>query len=99
MKRTLFAGIVLTLFLLHQDIWFWKSAGPFLFGFLPIALSYHALYSIAAALLMWALVKYAWPSHLDQYASESDPLDANKSARGGNTPQSAACVTRRIEPS
>ena len=61
----LLATSVLALFLLHQDVWFWRTPDPLLFGFLPIALSYHALFSVAAALLMWALVKYAWPSHLD----------------------------------
>ena len=57
--------IVIALFLLHQDFWFWRTPDPLLFGFLPIALSYHAAFSIAAAFLMWALVKYAWPSHLE----------------------------------
>ena len=65
MRRMLLATSVLALFLLHQDIWFWRTPDPLLFGFLPIALSYHALFSVAAALLMWALVKYSWPSHLD----------------------------------
>ena len=64
MRRAVLAISVVLMFLLHQDIWFWRTPDPLLFGFLPIALSYHAFFSVTAALLMWALVKYAWPSHL-----------------------------------
>ena len=65
MKKALLATIVIVLFLLHQDGWFWRTPDPLLFGFLPIALSYHAFFSVMAAFVMWALVKYAWPSHLE----------------------------------
>ena len=57
----------ISLFLLHQDFWFWDDA-TLVFGFMPIGLAYHALYSILAALL-WALaVKIAWPSRIEQWA-------------------------------
>jgi hypothetical protein len=39
---------------------------PLVFGFIPIGLSYHACYTIATAGVMWLLVKYAWPSHLEE---------------------------------
>jgi hypothetical protein len=53
------------LYALHQDIWWWREPRPLLFGFLPPGLSYHALYCLAVALLMWALTRFAWPSHLE----------------------------------
>ena len=56
---------VLALFALHQDVWFWRTARPLLFGFLPIGLTYHALFAIAAAVLMGALVRFAWPERLE----------------------------------
>jgi hypothetical protein len=62
--------VVAALYALHQDIWFWRSARPLLAGFLPVGLSYHALYCLAASLLMWALTTYAWPSHLDSPRKE-----------------------------
>jgi hypothetical protein len=37
-----------------------------LFGFLPPGLSYHAAYSIATAVMMAVLVKFAWPKHLEE---------------------------------
>ncbi len=66
MKRTLLVVAVVVLYLLHQDFWFWRTARPFVFGFIPIGLFYHAGFSVAVALLMWMLVKFAWPSHLEE---------------------------------
>jgi hypothetical protein len=73
MKRALLAIAVIALYLLHQDFWFWRKAHPFVFGFIPIGLFYHAVFSVAAALLMWLLVKYAWPSHLEEEVAEQSP--------------------------
>lgn len=68
---------VAALYALHQDFWFWRAARPFVFGFIPIGLFYQMCFSVAASLLMWMLVKYAWPSHLEEEveqgaASEED---------------------------
>ncbi|MCC6587972.1 MAG: hypothetical protein IT168_14855 [Bryobacterales bacterium] len=57
--------LAFVLYLLHQDTWWWRDARPFVFGFLPIGLAYHALFTIASCVLMIALVKWAWPSHLE----------------------------------
>lgn len=56
---------IVVLYVLHQDVWFWETARPLAFGFLPVGLAYHGLYCLAAALLMWALTTFAWPSHLE----------------------------------
>jgi hypothetical protein len=66
MKRLLLVIIVVTLYLLHQDYWFWRTPSPLVFGFIPIGLFYHACYSLAVPLVMWLLVKYAWPAHLEE---------------------------------
>lgn len=60
----MFAAIA-ALYLLHQDVWFWRTAQPLVFGFLPVGLAYHAAYCLAAMALMWALTRVAWPAHLD----------------------------------
>jgi hypothetical protein len=62
----LLAAAVAALYVLHQDLWFWRSARPLVFGFLPVGLAYHAAYCLAAAALMWALTRFAWPSHLER---------------------------------
>ena len=72
MSRKLLLVIALVvLYALHQDIWFWRTAHPMVFGFMPLGLFYQAMFSVAAALMMWLLVKYAWPSHLEREVEES----------------------------
>ena len=65
MKRLWLALMVIVLYVLHQDIWFWRTATPTVFGFLPIGLFYHVVYTLAICLVMWLLVKFAWPSQLE----------------------------------
>jgi len=71
MTRTLLVVVVVALYILHQDFWFWRTAHPLVFGFVPIGLFYQACYSVAAAFVMWLLVKYAWPSQLEQEIEQS----------------------------
>jgi hypothetical protein len=77
MKKGALAAAVVLLYVLHQDVWFWRSARPLVFGFLPIGLFYHACFSIAASLLMWLLVACAWPSRLER-ESERDGKGATR---------------------
>ena len=80
MRNWLLAAAVPALYLLHQDFWFWSAARPLVFGFLPVGLFYHAVYSLAVAVLMWSLVRFAWPAHLESDTPSppvgSDPPDA-----------------------
>ena len=46
---------LLGLFALHQDLWLWND-GELLFG-LPVGLTYHLAYCLAAGLLMTWLVR------------------------------------------
>ena len=57
-----FAGLIL-LFVLHNDVWLWNNARLIL-G-LPVGLLYHIVFCIAASILMYALVRYAWPKNLE----------------------------------
>ena len=66
MKRALLLIIVGGLYVLHQDFWFWRAARPLVFGFIPIGLFYHGCYTVATAIVMWLLVRHAWPSHLEE---------------------------------
>ena len=74
MKTTLLVVAVVTLYILHQDIWFWRSS-YLVFGFIPIGLFYQGLFSVAASLVMWLLVTYAWPSHLEQEVEGANPRE------------------------
>jgi Na+(H+)/acetate symporter ActP len=70
MKSILLVIAVAALYILHQDIWFWRSS-HLVFGFIPIGLFYHGVFSVAAALLMWLLVTFAWPSHLESEVEQT----------------------------
>ena len=73
MLRIILVLLVLGFYALHQDIWFWRTAQPVVFGVLPVGLFYHAAYTAAISLLMWLLVRVAWPGHLDD-----DDTDAGR---------------------
>ena len=73
MRRTLLVIAVIALYVLHQDFWFWRTAYPLVFGFIPIGLFYQACFAVAASLLMWLLVKFAWPAHLEREVEQRRP--------------------------
>jgi hypothetical protein len=74
MKRILLVVAVAALYILHQDVWFWRSS-RLVGGFIPIGLFYQGCFSIAAALVMWLLVTFAWPSHLEREIEETKPRE------------------------
>lgn len=85
MKRALLAIMIGALYVLHQDFWFWRTATPLAFGFIPVGLFYHACYTVVVALAFGLLVKLAWPSHLEESSvdfslREVPPNKANDNA-------------------
>ena len=81
MKSLLFIVVFTALFILHQDVWFWRTARPLALGFLPIGLFYHACFTVAVSLALVCLVKYAWPAHLEReidHTPESQRARDNK---------------------
>lgn len=70
MKPLLFL-LLAVLVLLHTDFWLWNDASSRL-G-LPVGLTYHLLYCLATTALMWLLVRFAWPDHLDSESSAEPP--------------------------
>lgn len=71
MKRVVLTLSVIALIILHQDFWNWRTARPFIFGFLPIGLFYHVCFTVAVSLLMWTLVKLVWPYYLEEEVEHS----------------------------
>jgi hypothetical protein len=61
---------VFAFYVLHQDVWFWRTARPLVFGFVPIGLFYHAAFTAACAVLLRLLVTIAWPAHLERGRSD-----------------------------
>jgi hypothetical protein len=79
MKAAVLTILCIVVYALHQDFWFWKTHEPMLFGILPIGLAYHAGFCFLCALLMFILVKFAWPSHLESVEAAHDKTEAPKS--------------------
>jgi hypothetical protein len=63
MKYTVWM-LVFALLVLHQDYWQWDNATLDL-GFLPRAVSYHIIISLAAAMLWLLATIVAWPLEAD----------------------------------
>lgn len=70
MKKLLLTMLVIILYLLHQDFWHWRVARPIVFGLFPIGYFYHLVYTLVVALVMWLLVRHAWPAHLEDCSGE-----------------------------
>jgi len=70
MKAAALTLFAITLYVLHQDYWNWTDK-TLLFGFLPMGLAYHAVFSIACAVMMLLLVKFAWPTELENVAEHN----------------------------
>jgi hypothetical protein len=67
-----YLGLWLAMLALHQDFWLRRDA-TLVLGFLPIGLVYHAGYSLLAAAVMAALVRWAWPASLERFEREPGP--------------------------
>ena len=62
--------LTIALIVLHQDWWNWDKVDPRWFGFLPVGIWYHALYCVAAAVLLALFAAFAWPTHLEDVQPE-----------------------------
>ena len=72
--------LVLLLLVLHQDNWLWTDA-RLVFGFMPVGLLYHACLSVAAALVWWLAVRYAWPIDPESKRANPGPVSVAPSPR------------------
>jgi hypothetical protein len=79
-RRLVWSAFVL-LFVLHQDFWLWDDR-TLVFGYLPVGLLYHVLYSIAAALLWVAAIRWAWPTHIESWAEGRDAFSSGSPENG-----------------
>lgn len=87
MKPALLVIIIVALYILHQDFWFWRTAHPLLLGFIPIGLSYHAAFTLATSFALWILIKQAWPAHLEQELEEGGSTQSGSSQSSSLQPE------------
>ena len=62
MKHFLYLALA-GLYLLHNDLFLWND--DCLIGGFPSGLLYHVAYCIAASVLMFLMVRFAWPAQLN----------------------------------
>jgi len=61
---------VVALVILRHDYWNWRVVNPV--GFLPVGLWWQILVTLGASLVMWLLVTFAWPGHLEEEACQAE---------------------------
>lgn len=67
MRTAVIVTVFIVLAALHQDCWNWGN-GDLVFGVFPVGLAYHAIYSIVVAVFWAFVVKFAWPTRLEEWA-------------------------------
>jgi hypothetical protein len=75
MKKNLAYVAAASLYLLHQDWWNWDNRS-LVFG-MPVGLTYQVAFCVAASVVMFCLVRYAWPAHLEIEAKDMHPEGAD----------------------
>jgi len=70
-KGKLAWGWIGLLGLLHYDFWQWDDARLWL-GFLPAGLAWQMGVSLAAGLGWYAVVRWAWPTRVEQWAEQGE---------------------------
>ena len=65
-RRLALAGLPV-LFIAHNDFWLWDD--PRIVLGLPVGMTWHVAYCLAATGVMAWLVHAAWPTHLEAQAS------------------------------
>ena len=74
-------AVAAALYLLHQDLWFWRVPTPLVLGFLPIGLFYHAAYTLVVSLALAWLVPTYWPAHLEDAHDDGAETGATRRHR------------------
>ena len=63
-------SFIAVLAVLHYDFWYWADT-TLVFGFMPIGLFYQAMISLLAGLGWFMVVKFAWPTAMEEWADET----------------------------
>lgn len=69
--------LAVVLALLHYDFWYWNDR-TLVFGFMPVGLAYQAVYSLLCGLTWYLAVVFAWPTHIEEWASDEGWEDAER---------------------
>ena len=76
MKKITILIVFLILMVLHQDFWNWDNS-DLVFGIMPVALAYHAAYSMVVAIFRALVLRFAWPKDIEEWADGKDSEELN----------------------
>jgi hypothetical protein len=65
MTIALLTIVAVVVIVLRHDYWNWDTPYPLLFGFLPVGLWWQGMVSVLACVMMWLMVRFAWPQELE----------------------------------
>ncbi len=71
-------GLLLLLYVLHTDLWYWND--PRVVLGLPIGITYHVLWTLLVTAAFGLAVRHAWPDELETEAPGS-PGESEESVR------------------
>ena len=63
LMRYVVYGLLLLLYVLHTDVWYWNDSRIVL-G-LPIGITYHVLWTLLVTVVFGLTVRHAWPDQLE----------------------------------
>ena len=61
---------VVALLVMRHDYWNWHEVRAI--GFLPIGLWWQILVTVLSSVVMWMMVTFAWPAHLEEEAYDAE---------------------------
>ena len=86
--RNVVYALLLLLYIVHTDLWFWDD--PSLVLGIPIGFAYHVFFMVAASFVLWLGVKFAWPTELETKfegpEGDASPGDGTTSDHEGDQP-------------
>lgn len=82
--RVVVYGIVVVLMILHHDVWNWHRYEPLVFGVIPIGLAHHVGISLAAGVVWFLAVNFAWPRDVEQIEREAAEAQRSAGQSGGS---------------
>ena len=64
--------VILIVYILHNDLWFWNN--PTIIMGIPVGLFYHLIYCFIASILLFLLIKFAWPKIVEEVDQDSSDV-------------------------
>ena len=74
-------GFIVVLAIAHYDFWYWQD-DTLVLGFMPIGLFYQAMISVLAGAGWLMVMKFAWPSDIEEWADLPAPGSPDGAGQG-----------------